>query len=131
MPHMTDHNDIYVAQMASGINPEIYDLREAYGEDSPTLATDRYIEDVYGRLEAGPEGARELVEALASREAEASADERDVDDARAAAELVCEDAGIIWADEYPAALTKACERAMDMRADSLEAQEQAWDEEER
>lgn len=131
MPHMTHHNDIYVAQMASGINPEICNLMEAYGEESPTMAADRYVEDVYRRLECGADGARELIEALALRETEISADIRDADAAREAAELVCDDAGIIWADEYPAALTKACERAMGMQPDSLAAQEQVWDEEER
>lgn len=129
---MTDHNDIYVAQMASSINPEICDLMEAYGESSPTLAADRYIEDVYGRLEAGPAGARELVEALAAREADVAADRRDAAEARDAAELVCDDTGIIWADEYPAALTKACERAMSMQEKSLESLDiPIWDEEER
>lgn len=126
MAHRSSHNDIEMGLIVSAIGLEASGGLEPRAQ---TMLLDMLAEEVYELMEQGKDGARTLLGMIAEREIEAQGAEKIESAADWASRIVCQNAGIVWADEYPAALIKACERDRESRDEGLSQEEYGLDEE--
>lgn len=126
MAHRRSHNDIEMGLIVSAIG------LEASGGLEPrtqTMLLDTLAEEVYELMEQGKDGARTLLGMIAEHEIEAQKEDGVGSGADWASRIVCQNAGIVWADEYPVALIKACERDRESQEAGLYQEERGLDEE--